>query len=170
MTMGELLAFLLGAPVWGLIAAAVLLFMQSTADGMVSGEGDEPALDPLAEPPPPKTPRVMSRIAIFGQLHRERERQDAEHGPERDLPFAYPGLNYGDPERVCRARYERRAREGCHAYADIVAEEYAEAVNAETHEKRRDELVQLAASVVKAIEAHDWQQVQAANAAEGSES
>ena len=158
-TTWEVFAFLLGAPVWGSIGACVVLFMQSIGDKLCA-EAEVPSVHP-------PHPRAASRIAIFCQIYSERERQDAAHGPERDLPFAYPTLVYCDPERVHRSRYERRAREGVLAYADIFAEEFAEAVYARTPEERRAELVQLAAVSVKAIEAHDWQQVEAAKAKTG---
>lgn len=101
--------------------------------------------------------RTAARYAIFEAIHLERWRQDNQHGAQQDLPVVRACERYLDPENVMRARYERRKRAGNLSHADIILEEMAEAFDATTVELMREELIQSAACIVKAIEAIDWQ-------------
>lgn len=98
------------------------------------------------------------RADLLNEIDDHRDEQDAKHGAQQDLPIVRPGERLLDPESVLRARYERRKRAGTLSHGDIILEELAEAFDAPTPELMREELVQAAACVVKAIEALDWQQ------------
>lgn len=97
------------------------------------------------------------RVAIMRRIDMERDSQDMQHGAQQDLPVVRDGERYLDPENVMRARYERRKRAGTLAHADIILEELAEAFDAPTVELMREELIQVGACIVKALEALDWQ-------------
>ena len=99
----------------------------------------------------PQRARIMRRIDM------ERDSQDGQHGAQQDIPVVRDGERYLDPENVMRARYEGRKRAGTLSHADIILEELAEAFDAPTPELMREELIQSAACIVKAIEAIDWQ-------------
>lgn len=99
-----------------------------------------------------------ARHNVLCEINVHRYEQDAKHGAQQDLPIVRPGERYLDPENVMRARYERRKRAGNLAHADTILEELAEAFDAPDYESMREELIQSAACIVKAIEALDWQQ------------
>jgi hypothetical protein len=99
-----------------------------------------------------------ARVPIYRAIDIERDRQDAQHGAQQDLPVLREGERLLDPENVMRARYERRKRAGTLSHGDIILEELAEAFDAPDYSSMREELVQAAACIVKAIEALDWQQ------------
>lgn len=101
----------------------------------------------------------MDRLEkILGEIAAHRAHQDAKHGPQRDLPVTREDINYlAFSEAYLRERYERRKARGLLSHADIILEELAEAFEAPDQKSMRAELVQVAACIVKAIEALDWQ-------------
>lgn len=98
------------------------------------------------------------RAKILIDIDTHRDEQDRKHGAQQDLPVTRPGERLLDPEAVLKARYERRKRAGTLSHGDIILEELAEAFDAPDYASMREELVQAAACIVKAIEALDWQQ------------
>lgn len=96
------------------------------------------------------TPTVLTEI-----MH-ERVRQEVKWG-EQNHEFApecavfYGVPRSGDAKKACDAAMER----GDVTFGDILTEEIAEALDAETEEEQRYELVQVAAVAVAAIEAMD---------------
>jgi len=100
----------------------------------------------------------VARSGILMEIDNHREEQDRKHGAQQDLPVVRPGERLLDPENVMKARYERRKRAGTLSHGDIILEELAEAFDAPDYASMREELIQSAACIVKAIEALDWQQ------------
>lgn len=113
------------------------------------------------------------RGRVFADISAERERQDAKWGPVRKQPNVDPVLaaRGADHEEISAAHFiptaelakrlfEIMRKEGRVSFTHIVVEELAEAV--EVHDdpvRLREELVQVAASVVKWIEALDLPEV-----------
>ena len=104
---------------------------------------------------------ITHRQNILAQIARERARAVKRFGAQSELPLAEHG-----PGKAVRAVYERleagakriceSARaEGKLTWEYIIDEEWAEALAAPTLEQRREELVQLAGTVLGAIEATD---------------
>lgn len=96
---------------------------------------------------------------VLTEVRQERASQEAKWG-QQDHPFLYnPGrpLLWGNvhSEALAKRMVDDLAKDGMLDYAGIVTEEYHESLEAKTPEKQREELLQLAACCVAAIESID---------------
>jgi hypothetical protein len=97
---------------------------------------------------------------IFNEVLSEIHRSEAKHGLQNDVPvvnhikFSY---NFRDSDEA-RLACDKAMALKHHTHAHIIAEEYHEFMDAQTPHERREELVQLACVVIKAIKALDTQQ------------
>ena len=94
---------------------------------------------------------------VLLEVARERGRQQAKWG-QQDHPSAfttYMCWPYGMDSEDVKRYVDNSDHMGIADYAGILAEEFAEALDAETIEHVREELVQVAAVAVAAIESID---------------
>ena len=107
-------------------------------------------------------PTMGHTTAVLSEVHDERMRQDAKWSVQ-DHPDFRPGLPraaraayYGVPfEEAAKYACEAAFQRGGGSFADILIEEVSEAINATDEKALREELVQVAATAVKWIEAID---------------
>ena len=97
------------------------------------------------------------RAMILMEIAKHRVEQDEKHGAQLGVPVVREDISYGISERAQRAACERASREGKMSHMAIILEELAEVVHAKDAAAMREELVQTAACLVKAIEAVDYQ-------------
>lgn len=113
-------------------------------------------------------PTTAARAVIYREIDAERERQDAKWGPVRRRPDVDPVLaaRGASHQRICeeheiptetRAKFlcENAERRGECSFTAIVVEELAEVVAKHGTTAMREELIQLAACIVKWVEAVD---------------
>jgi len=103
-------------------------------------------------------PAQGDRIKALMAVLTERTRQDLLHGLGREYPIVSEEEPYGISLRAQRAAYERAEKAGKLSHVAIILEELAEVIHAATPEEMDTELVQLAASCLKALEVHRYQQ------------
>ena len=104
--------------------------------------------------------RTAQRAAIYASIDRERMRQNFVHGDAREMPVFGPSPLFGS-EREARGRYDAAVELGTVTHSHVVLEEAAEAwqaFQAGDMAACRRELIETAASVIKAVEALDAQQ------------
>lgn len=100
------------------------------------------------------------RAAIYAAIDAERERQDAQHGPQRELPVFDRLFPVFGTERTQRAHYNYAKADHRLTHSHIISEESAEAWQAFAEgdlDACRREMVEAAACWIKAIEALDSQ-------------
>lgn len=96
-----------------------------------------------------------STETILAQIGEERERQDAKHGAEQDLPNGTGGFGWMIARERAIALTDRRMELGTVTWLDVLNEEFCEAMAEEDEALLRKELIQTAAVCVKWVEALD---------------
>jgi hypothetical protein len=96
------------------------------------------------------------RIAIFNEVHAERERQDEKWGEQNHPIRRYSEAAFFRYEHdVAKKCCDNRASEGSLSWYDILREEFWEVFAEFEPEKQRAELVQVAAVAISMIECID---------------
>jgi hypothetical protein len=103
----------------------------------------------------------MSRYDILAAISDERDAQDAKWG-EQNHPDGTGGRDAAVMAAALRTQCDARHRQGRGTFADILAEEVAEAFAEEDPGKLRTELVQVAAVAAAWVEAIDRRQARRA--------
>lgn len=108
-------------------------------------------------------PAQLSTIDVLDEVMTERRRQDAKWGPIDDQPWNAGRIKpihylldkpWINADQV-KMYVEQEARHGQLGYAEILFEEFAEALDEDDIARVREELIQVAAVAVKACEAID---------------
>jgi hypothetical protein len=90
---------------------------------------------------------------IYDLIREERERQDKKWGPQNHPSFTEWAQGYGIPtEDEAEVNCDAAFALGHGTWSHILIEELAEAVFAKTEEKRKEELIQVAAVAIAWIE------------------
>lgn len=102
---------------------------------------------------------LIPHMDIVQDILKEIQRANAKHGtPNHPLISDHTcphmaHIYYNVPsERDAKAETDYKFGIGQCTHADIILEEFCEFISAETIEKQREELVQIAATVIKAIQ------------------
>lgn len=101
----------------------------------------------------------MSTRTILHEVAAERRRQDAKHGhPHLPLGFgpevevSYAGLPAAHAAEAAKCATDAAAALGALTHRHIIVEEWLEALAEDDPQRARAELIQLAATAVKAVE------------------
>jgi hypothetical protein len=98
------------------------------------------------------------RALILRAIDAERDRQNSKHGTQIDMPIVSEAdRKLIDHYKILQRINERRVADGTCTHVCYGLEEVAEMAHAETIEEMRAEAIQVAACMVKLIEAIDWQ-------------
>lgn len=90
---------------------------------------------------------------IYDLIREERKHQDKKWGPQNHPSFTEWAQGYGIPtENEAKVACDAAFAEGHGTWSHILIEELAEAVFAKTEEKRKEELIQVAAVAIAWIE------------------
>lgn len=99
------------------------------------------------------------RAPILREVDAERDRQNEKHGPQLDMPIVSDAdRRLIDHYEVLQRVNERRVADGTCTHVCYGLEEVSEMAHAETLAEMRAEAIQVAACMVKLVEAIDWQQ------------
>lgn len=97
----------------------------------------------------------MGRLDVLAEISDERNRQDKKWGVQ-DHPSVCDDGDFGVvSEETAKTWCDYAAEIGELTWSDIALEEFAEAVHAPNDEKRREELIQLAAVICAWVECID---------------
>jgi hypothetical protein len=101
----------------------------------------------------------MVRNRIMLEIHAERKRQNHKHGAQLDMPIVSEAdRKLIDHYKILQRINERRVADGTCTHVCYGLEEVAEMAHADTIEEMRAEAIQVAACMLKLVEAIDWQQ------------
>lgn len=94
----------------------------------------------------------LDRTAIFKYIDIERERQDLIHPDTMNMLNNLPGLSRKESESFLKKELQTLQSNGTPDYYRALLEEVLEATLAQTLNERIEELIQVAALAIKAIE------------------
>lgn len=89
---------------------------------------------------------------VLADIGDERERQDVKHGAIQDIPDGTGGKLFREQADYARAITDSRAAKGTVTWADVLREEFFEAMAESDPALLREELIQTAAVCVKWVE------------------
>lgn len=90
---------------------------------------------------------------VYDKIKKERDRQDAKWGPQDHPSFTEWAQGYGIPsENDAKVACDAAFGVGQGTWSHILIEELAEAVFADNEQKRKEELIQVAAVAIAWIE------------------
>lgn len=111
--------------------------------------------------------RWLAIQGIFDELYREREAQIAQWG-DQDIPVGFGASEWKMCADQFRLECDAAAKRGELTHRHILLEEFFEALAESNEAKARDELVQLGACVIKALQQIDRNVDQRAKEAGGA--
>lgn len=100
----------------------------------------------------------VSRARVLRDVHGEREAQDEKWGPQNH-PDGTGSRDYAGMADEARTACDAKHKSGRGTWADILKEEFYEALAESDQDKLRAELIQVAAVAVSWVEAIDKKQV-----------